>query len=67
MKWKKGKLDEALIRCDRGSDCILRTGVPVTVRHDGKEVKVKAMESGVIFFPTEVGQQYQVVPRAPRS
>ncbi len=63
MTWKDGKLTKALIRSDKGSDCILRTGMPVTVTQNGKKVKVLDIENGVISFPTEAGKQYQVVPQ----
>ncbi|MCG7852539.1 MAG: glycoside hydrolase family 95 protein [Methanosarcinaceae archaeon] len=64
IKWKEGKLAEAVIRSDKGSDCILRTGMPITVKQDGKKVKVKKIDNGVVSFPTEAGKQYQVVPRS---
>jgi alpha-L-fucosidase 2 len=62
IKWNKGKLTEALIRSEKGSDCTLRTTMPVIVKQDGKKVKVKELEPGVVSFPTEAGKQYQVEP-----
>jgi len=64
MKWKEGRLVEAAIRSDKGSDCTLRAPMPVIVKQDGKQVKVKDIEKGVVSFPTEAGKQYQVVPNA---
>ena len=64
MKWKKGKLIEAAIRSDKGSDCILRAGMPVTVKQDGKQVKVKKTDNGLVSFETKAGKQYQVLPNA---
>ena len=63
MTWKEGELAKALIRSGKGSDCILRTGMPVTVTQDGKKVQLTDIENGVISFPTQEGKQYQVVPR----
>ncbi len=62
MKWKKGMLTEAVIRSASGSDCILRSGTPVTINHNGTRVEVKELGKGVVSFPTEPGKQYQVVP-----
>ena len=64
LKWKQGKLTQAVIHSDKGSDCILRAGMPVGVTCGGKPVKVKAVEQGVVSFPTKAGEEYLVVPSA---
>ena len=62
MSWKDGRLSKAVIRSDKGSDCILRTGMPVSVEQNGMKVQVLDIEHGVVSFPTEAGKQYQVLP-----
>jgi alpha-L-fucosidase 2 len=64
MKWNEGELTQAVILSDKGSDCMLRTEKPVTVKQGGKKVNVEKIENGVVSFPTESGKQYHIEPTA---
>lgn len=67
MQWKNSKLTEAAIHSSVGSDCILRSGSAVTVKQNGKTVKVKEVKNGVVSFPTEPGKQYQILLKAKKT
>jgi alpha-L-fucosidase 2 len=60
IAWQDGSLTEAAIRSNKGSTCVLRTGVPVTITVDGNELETTQVKEGVMSFPTERGRTYRV-------
>jgi len=58
MAWSRGKLTGATIRSLLGRDCLLRSGVPVSVTASGKEIPTVSPAEGIFQFPTAQGQSY---------
>lgn len=71
MTWKQGTLTEATILSGSGNECRLRTLVPVTIKHDGKEMASSSPVTSngkacyETVFPTVAGNSYRVHPVTP--
>lgn len=63
--WEEGKLARATVLSKVGEVCRLQVGGRVSVRTAGKAVPVKELPDGVVEFPTEKGNSYQVEPLGP--
>lgn len=61
LEWNDGEFSNAAIRSEKGTLCLLRAGVPVTVTHRGKKIDADEIAQGFIAFPTEEGQEYVIV------
>ena len=61
MVWKVGKLESASIRSALGTACVLRVGVPVSVRTGGRKVEVESLGQALVTFQTEKGAAYEIV------
>ena len=60
MVWQAGALESALIRSNLGRRCVLRAGVPVTVRRSGRAIEVERTGPGMVAFATERGAAYDI-------
>ncbi len=61
MSWAGGRLSSATIRSLLGGLCRLRTADPVEVRQNGRRVRVRRADDGLISFETEPGAGYSIV------
>ena len=59
ISWAAGKLQNASILSLNGTDCTVRTNIPVKVGGKGSE---KSTIGYVVTFKTEKGKKYDVVP-----
>ncbi len=62
IRWKAGKLDQAVVRSRSGGTCRLRTGVTVTVRSGGSIIQAKVVDKNVVEGPAVAGLAYIVSP-----
>lgn len=60
IAWTDGKLASAALRSVLGRRCMLRTGDPVHIRRDGKEIQVEALDESTVAFATEPGGTYEI-------
>jgi alpha-L-fucosidase 2 len=58
MRWKEGRLAEAIILSRIGGTCRVRCGVALQVLSQGKAVPVSRPEKGVVEFKTTPGATY---------
>jgi alpha-L-fucosidase 2 len=59
LAWRDGKLTGGELRAIRGGLCRMRSAVALGVTTGGRPVPVRAVEPGVIEFPTAAGARYQ--------
>ena len=60
IAWTDGKLDSAALRSALGKRCVLRTGDPISICRDGKEVQVETLDESTVSFATEQGATYEI-------
>lgn len=58
MRWKDGRVEEALILSRIGSTCRVRSGVALQVRSHGRTVPVSRPDKDVLEFKTTPGATY---------
>ena len=58
LKWESGRLREASIYSKNGKMCRLRTNLPLNVKCEGKAIRCRRPEKGVLAFPTVPGRTY---------
>jgi alpha-L-fucosidase 2 len=61
MRWKDGRLVEAIVHSTLGGACRLRPGSDLRVTRDGRPVRVVRREPGVVEIDTAPGATYVVV------
>jgi alpha-L-fucosidase 2 len=61
MDWKDGKLVKATIQSKAGNPCRVRTSVPFTLTSKGKQVNATREQDGVVSFPTQAGESYDLL------
>ena len=66
IRWKEGKLANALVRSDLGNVCRLRSNWPIRVYSHDQQVKTEQPAPDVFVFPTEAGGIYEVVAASSR-
>jgi alpha-L-fucosidase 2 len=62
MRWKAGKLIEAVVHSESGGRCRLRAGAPVAIRSGGKTVRAKVIDKNVVEWTATAGADYVVSP-----
>ena len=65
MRWREGRLAESRIVSHAGELLRLRTGVPVRILVNSRELATENPELGVVEFPTRPGTEYRILPRLP--
>jgi len=64
LKWRDKKITEVEVLSKYGHPCRIDVGGKVSVKKDGKRVRVKSYEDGSVSFDTTQGSVYTlVVPR----
>ena len=58
MRWKEGRLEEAVILSLAGNTCRVRSAAIVQVMHQGKSIPVTRPEQDVLEFRTAPGARY---------
>jgi alpha-L-fucosidase 2 len=58
MRWKDGRLNEALVLSRLGNACRVRSGVSLQVTSKGKPVTVSRPEKDIVEFKTTLGATY---------
>ncbi len=62
MRWKDGRLEEAVILSGSGNTCRVRSGVVLQVSSQGSTVPVSRPEKDVVEFRTTPGATYTLTP-----
>ncbi len=60
IQWEDGELTQAVIQARLSGPCRVRTGVDVAVASEGKPVRVKRPEDGVVTFKAKAGKVYRL-------
>ena len=58
IQWDNGRLTDAVILSRRGSECRVRSSVPVVVSSKGNIIETSSPKTGVTVFETEAGKEY---------
>jgi alpha-L-fucosidase 2 len=61
LRWTDSKLESATIRSKLGTRCRLRAAADLDVSSANGAVMVERPETGVVEFPTQAGEAYEVV------
>ena len=59
--WQEGRLVSATIRSTSGRRCRIRSGEPLRVMSDGREIALRNEEAGVFEFDTAAGSTYEIL------
>ncbi|MCY1719374.1 glycoside hydrolase family 95 protein [Prolixibacteraceae bacterium Z1-6] len=61
MEWEEGKIQTATIESVNGGSCSIRSLFPIKISGpDGKDLKARPDNSGVISFPTQANMMYKL-------
>jgi hypothetical protein len=55
MQWHNGKIKQVEISSNKGQLCRIQAGVPVTLTRNGKKIRYRKLQGGIIEFPTTAG------------
>ncbi|MBX7258339.1 MAG: glycoside hydrolase family 95 protein, partial [Candidatus Hydrogenedentes bacterium] len=61
IEWDAGKITSAVIRSNKGGECVVRASMPLKVIQNGKEVSATAGD-GIVKFPAVAGALYTLQP-----
>jgi len=62
IAWEDGKLQQAIIRSERGGTCRVRTTAPVSVMAGAAAIAVARPEPDVVTFECTAGERYDLMP-----
>ncbi|WP_337032348.1 glycoside hydrolase family 95 protein [Paenibacillus illinoisensis] len=60
IRWDRGQLAEAQITSLLGTDCVLRSDVPLIVTSNGTRLDAIRINASTLKFPTSAGQTYSI-------
>ena len=60
IRWDRGQLVEAQITSKLGTDCVLRSDVPLIVISNGNRLDTIRINASTLKFPTSAGQTYRI-------
>jgi alpha-L-fucosidase 2 len=60
LRWANGRIVHAVLRSRQGQDCFVLAHSPVRVTRDGKPVRTKRLEGGIIEIATAKGGVYEL-------
>lgn len=60
LHWANGRIVKATLRSKQGQDCFLLAHTPLQVTRNGKRLRQRHLERGIIEFPTEKGGVYEL-------
>lgn len=60
IRWDRGQLAEAQITSMLGTDCVLRSDVPLIVTSNGTQLDTIRINASTLRFPTSAGQTYSI-------